>query len=158
MNEEDALTRLLSISEYKHILKRLTVLEAKSVGPLVGDSNQPQEDSNQPKQENYIAKGLKEIFVKDSNQPLTDAVERELAKLPKPPKPEYMKHINDFEDALRKMLHLGYLEYGDGSFGRRPTELSDEIEEEALDICGWGFILWVRLRELRNKLAREEGI
>ena len=45
----------------------------------------------------------------------------------------------------------GHREYGDGSFSRNPVELFDEINEEILDIIGWAFIQWVRLRELKNK-------
>ena len=30
-----------------------------------------------------------------------------------------------------------------------------EIEEEALDLAGWGLILWARVRDLRRKLGDE---
>ncbi len=76
---------------------------------------------------------------------------------PPEPEPEYMKHIGEFYQALMEKLAAGHAEYGDTSFGMRPTALANEVEEEALDICGWGFILWVRLRALRAKLQESNN-
>lgn len=59
-------------------------------------------------------------------------------------------------DLFRKVLHdrleAGERAYGDGSFSKDPTALVGEIEEELLDVCGWSFVLWVRLRRLRERL------
>ena len=49
---------------------------------------------------------------------------------------------------LRERLEAGAQSYGDASFRRKPAELASEIEQELLDVCGWAFILWCRLRRL----------
>ncbi len=69
-------------------------------------------------------------------------------------KPEFTKHIDAFMEELLGKLHEGHAEYGDKSFSEDPTQLLKELTDEALDITGWGFILWVRLRALRAELAK----
>ena len=59
-----------------------------------------------------------------------------------------------FSQALADKLRQGYEEYGDNSFTRQPDDLLCELAQEALDLAGWGFVLWVRLRDLE---ARERG-
>jgi len=49
---------------------------------------------------------------------------------------------------LRERLEAGAQSYGDASFRREPAELAGEIEQELLDVCGWVFVLWCRLRRL----------
>ena len=49
---------------------------------------------------------------------------------------------------LRERLEAGARSYGDGSYRRELAELAGEIEQELLDVCGWAFILWCRLRRL----------
>lgn len=57
----------------------------------------------------------------------------------------------DFTAALHGRLEAGRATYADRSFERAPAELIAELEQEALDLAGWGFVLWVRLRALRSK-------
>ncbi len=40
-------------------------------------------------------------------------------------------------------------EYRDCSFIRPPGELLAERQEEALDLAGWGFVMWSRIEVLR---------
>ena len=54
-------------------------------------------------------------------------------------------------------LEQGAIEYGDKSFHRDPGDLLRELEEEALDFAGWGFILWYRLQRLKKDLAERRG-
>lgn len=61
-----------------------------------------------------------------------------------------------YAETLRGRLEAGFLEYGDGSFARSPVSLFDEIQEEMLDIAGWGFVAWCRLSELATQ-AHEEA-
>ena len=68
-----------------------------------------------------------------------------------PPGPTWRKHWPEFETVLKARLDAGARAYGDNSFARPPTRLVDEIEQEALDIIGWGFVLWVRLQALKEK-------
>lgn len=42
---------------------------------------------------------------------------------------------------VRKRLDAGYLEYGDGSFAMEADAILAEMQEEALDVPGWGTIL-----------------
>ena len=59
-----------------------------------------------------------------------------------------------FMAQLEARLEAGKLQYGDGSFMRDPTMLTGELEQEALDIAGWGFILFCRIRALRKAVQR----
>lgn len=59
-----------------------------------------------------------------------------------------------FFRALDSRLTAGAAAYGQRSFERPPAELVDELEQEALDIAGWGYVLWVRLRRLREQTER----
>lgn len=55
---------------------------------------------------------------------------------------------DEFVERLRARLDAGRREYGAVSFERPPDELRGEIEEELLDVAGWAFVLWVRVRSL----------
>lgn len=66
-----------------------------------------------------------------------------------------MKHDAEwleFVGVLHKRLEAGELAYGDASFEKAPTQLIGEIAEELLDVCGWAFVLWVRLQRLQARL------
>jgi hypothetical protein len=58
-----------------------------------------------------------------------------------------------FVDKVLHRLKAGQREYGDKSFSMEPDVLLTEIEEEILDICGWAYILHVRMEKLRNAVA-----
>ena len=58
-----------------------------------------------------------------------------------------------FSALLQNRLRQGHEEYGDDSFDMSPIGLIQEIQEEALDIVGWAFILYVRLSDLEKKAA-----
>jgi hypothetical protein len=69
--------------------------------------------------------------------------------------PDPLRHWRHFVKVVRARLNRGRLEYADhDSFSRDPEELLGEIEEELVDVCGWGFILWVRLQRLRSEVRR----
>jgi hypothetical protein len=55
-----------------------------------------------------------------------------------------------FASCVAKRLEAGRREYGDRSFSRDPLALVAELQEEALDLAGWGFILWCRLQRMRD--------
>jgi hypothetical protein len=63
--------------------------------------------------------------------------------------------LAQFWARLRERLEAGARSYGEASFGREPAELAGEIEQELLDVCGWAFVLWCRLRHLRTVLRLE---
>lgn len=58
-----------------------------------------------------------------------------------------------FEKAVRARLEQGRATYRDESFERDPAELLVELAQEALDLAGWGFVLWARTQRLAAKLA-----
>lgn len=55
-----------------------------------------------------------------------------------------------FASDVGARLDQGAREYGDRSFSKDPRVLVMEIEEELLDVAGWAFILWTRIRALRD--------
>lgn len=54
-----------------------------------------------------------------------------------------------FAESVRVRLEAGRAAYGDKSFSRPPAELIGELQQEALDLAGWGFVLWCRLEAMR---------
>lgn len=62
-----------------------------------------------------------------------------------------------FTAMVATRLEAGAREYGDKSFSRSPSALIDEIKQELLDVCGWGFILWDRLDRAEHALACVEA-
>lgn len=65
-----------------------------------------------------------------------------------------LEAVERFFNAVEIRLHAGAVAYGNRSYARRPGDLLREIEEELLDICGWGFILWTKLQQLKAKTER----
>ncbi len=55
-----------------------------------------------------------------------------------------------FADGVRRRLETTRAVYGDTSFARPPAELFAELQQEALDLAGWGFVLWRRLEAMRT--------
>jgi hypothetical protein len=69
--------------------------------------------------------------------------------------------LNDFpEYASRVLLRLeeGARTYGDKSFEHSSSRLVNEIEQELLDVLGWGYVLWTRMRKLRGELVSLEEV
>jgi hypothetical protein len=62
-----------------------------------------------------------------------------------------------FVDKVLSRLKAGQKEYGDKSFSMEPDVLLTEIEEEILDICGWAYILHVRMEKLRNAVVAADA-
>ncbi len=60
----------------------------------------------------------------------------------------------EFFAALHGRLRQGALAYGDRSFSRDPGELLGELEQEALDLSGWSYVIWRRVRTLRAAVER----
>jgi len=58
----------------------------------------------------------------------------------------------EFMEAIKKRLETGKREYGDSSFTRPASELAGEIEEELLDVAGWAFFLWLKIKKMEHSL------
>jgi hypothetical protein len=56
---------------------------------------------------------------------------------------------------VSERLERGEFAYGDKSFSREPAELLREIDEEIADVCGWSFILHVRVRRLIESIESQ---
>jgi hypothetical protein len=65
---------------------------------------------------------------------------------------KYKKYFPKFVKLLDAKMLKGFREYGDVSFERQPKDLSEEIQQELIDICGWSMIMWVRLEKIKKKL------
>lgn len=52
---------------------------------------------------------------------------------------------------LNARLEMGAEAYSDVSFERPAMELIEEIQQEVLDMAGWGYVLWERLERLKVK-------
>jgi hypothetical protein len=63
----------------------------------------------------------------------------------------------EFVETVRGRLEVGTQAYGDASFEAPPGTLAGEIEQELLDVVGWGFVLWRRMRALKAKLGGFEA-
>ncbi len=61
----------------------------------------------------------------------------------------FKKYFDEFVAALYKRLEKGLSEYGDCSFDRSDEDLKKEVEEEIMDIIGWSFVRWVKMRKDR---------
>ncbi len=68
-----------------------------------------------------------------------------------------LSQFDAFIGAVRARLEKGRREYGEASFSRPPAELVGELEQEALDLAGWGFVLWCRLRALSEATLAAEA-
>lgn len=65
--------------------------------------------------------------------------------------PDVLSAWPTFAESVRRRLDAGRAAYGDKSFQRPPAELVQELQQEALDLAGWGFVLWCRLEAMRAK-------
>ena len=74
------------------------------------------------------------------------------ADVPKAPPAEPLLRWGDFAEAVRERLEKGRIEYQDRSFTSEPAELLAELQQEALDLAGWGFVLWHRLEAMSRAL------
>lgn len=68
-----------------------------------------------------------------------------------------LDEMEAFFAQVRSRMEAGRKTYGDKSFGLEAPVLVGELEAEALDLAGWGFVLWHRLRRLREATERAEA-
>jgi hypothetical protein len=57
-----------------------------------------------------------------------------------------------FVEAVRARLMKGAVAYENRSFSKDPLALVEELRQEALDLAGWGFILFCRLEAMATAL------
>lgn len=71
--------------------------------------------------------------------------------------PDPLEAFGGFVSAVRSRLEAGRRAYGDRSFSAPPVRLLEELQAEALDLAGWGFVLWVRLEAMRKGCEHGEA-
>ena len=57
-----------------------------------------------------------------------------------------------FSEAVQAKLAAGHREYGDESFNRPLGELLAELKAEAVDLAGWGLVLFEAIERMERKL------
>ena len=62
----------------------------------------------------------------------------------------------DFFVHLDAKLAEGAKRYPD-SLTRDPLELLEEWQQEAIDIAGWGYVLWQRMEKLKEDIIARQG-
>jgi hypothetical protein len=67
-------------------------------------------------------------------------------------------HWSEFTSNVSRRLDAGRKVYGDTSFERPLERVVTEIQEELEDVCGWSFILWTRLQNLKQRLPKQEEV
>ena len=60
----------------------------------------------------------------------------------------------EFVSLVEHRLEQGAVEYGDETLHRPALEVLDEVEEELLDVMGWSFFAWLRIRRLKEKVKK----
>jgi hypothetical protein len=66
----------------------------------------------------------------------------------------YRKLLEEFFARIRGRMEKGNDSYQDRSFSADLIKLANEVQEEVLDIAGWGFILWRRIENTKDQLTR----
>ncbi|MFH2001840.1 MAG: hypothetical protein ABIK28_19310, partial [Planctomycetota bacterium] len=62
----------------------------------------------------------------------------------------------EFTTAITARLEAGRREYGNSSFTRPLPELADEVMEELLDVCGWSYLIWLRVGGIKRRIEKME--
>ncbi len=62
-----------------------------------------------------------------------------------------------FVERLRARLMKGMVAYENKSFSKSPEVLLEELKQEALDLAGWGFILFCRLEAMGKAIEGMAG-
>lgn len=52
----------------------------------------------------------------------------------------------EFLESLACRLEAGAAEYGNKSFQKNYAQLKNEMEQELLDIAGWAYVMWAKLK------------
>ena len=69
------------------------------------------------------------------------------------PAPDPLAAYPDFSAEVLRRLLVGRSEYGDKSFSADPVKLVRELRAEAMDLAGWGYVLWHRLDAMERAMS-----
>jgi hypothetical protein len=73
----------------------------------------------------------------------------------RPPSVDPLEGWPTFSELVRRRLEAGRSAYADRSFWSDPSELLGELQQEALDLAGWGFVLFARLERMQRELTAD---
>lgn len=59
---------------------------------------------------------------------------------------------------LRARHEQGRKEYGDRSMDKPRAELLGEMQQEAVDIAGWGFFLWAQMERMKGEPSERDAV
>lgn len=62
---------------------------------------------------------------------------------------EAIRQYPVFTEGVHARLIAGRETYGDISFERPVAEFLDELQQECMDLSGWGFILWGKIEKMK---------
>ncbi len=65
---------------------------------------------------------------------------------------DHLRYVPEYFEAVRARLMKGAVVYEDRSFSKDPADLLEELRQEALDLAGWGFVLYCRLQAMSEAL------
>ena len=65
--------------------------------------------------------------------------------------------LPDYFAEVRSKMERGKRDYGDSSLTRPLVELARELRSEAVDLAGWGAIVWKRSVELETAIEALEA-
>ena len=71
---------------------------------------------------------------------------------------DWRNDFSTFKQLLDAKVELGSRNYGDSSFNLPADATVAELQAELLDVCGWGFVLWVRMERLKRRLTELEAM
>ena len=60
-------------------------------------------------------------------------------------------HYGPFLRDLGEKLKRGQDTYGSSSFQKSDNELLTELQEEAVDLAGWGYVLYAKIEGLKRR-------
>ena len=58
--------------------------------------------------------------------------------------------IGRFQAEWLRRLAEGAKTYGDASYERTADDLLDEIQQECIDLAGWGYVLWLKCERIKG--------
>lgn len=111
----------------------------------------------------YCALHIGEVVRRYSKPPSAESLDASTTRLTKvldkleSKPPAANASVAEFFSAVEQRLEAGQRAYGDKSFSRDPSELLGELEQEALDLAGWGYVLWCRVRAAKAA-AQKAGL
>ena len=59
---------------------------------------------------------------------------------------------DEYSDTVRNKLIKSYAEYGDATIKMPLGRLSAELQDECIDLSGWGMFYWNRIRQIEEKI------